>query len=436
MITPDRVPEQILACIERLEASGYESWLVGGAVRDLLLNQTSSDWDVATAAQPAETEAVFEAYRVISIGRAHGTVRVIADDLAVDVTTCRVDGDYLDSRHPEHVTYTSSIREDLSRRDFTINAMAWHPIRGLYDPFGGQDDLIRQTIKAVGNASARLQEDALRIMRALRFSAVLGFSLDEPLRAAIFKHGHLLQKLPAERLGMEWSQLLFGSCAAVIVSRFMPVLQLALPETPNARPFAAWRALSKLQNADVLRHVAFAAAMALDRSWLNTLPLNQPDRQRAMALYALLTSRDLPPVSADTMEWRWLAARVGVEVVSDFLKLQKSLTDAEEPWLFLEEAAETWKKSGFLTVRDLAVNGHKLRIAGVRPRHIGQMQKRLFLAVADGSTANNEAALLETVKLWYNLKDFPATGYADSPAHTQLTGDGGKNGQRNEKTDY
>ena len=172
------IPNDVLTILEKLEHNGYEAYVVGGCVRDTLLNKAVHDWDVTTSALPHEVQTVFKDDITIETGIQHGTVTVITEGHPVEITTFRIDGTYSDSRRPERVTFTSSLTQDLARRDFTINAMAYHPAKGLIDPFGGKHDLQQKTIRCVGNARSRFEEDALRILRALRFSSTLNFQVN------------------------------------------------------------------------------------------------------------------------------------------------------------------------------------------------------------------------------------------------------------------
>ena len=168
------IPSKVETIIHTLEAAGFEAYAVGGCVRDALLGRTPNDWDITTSATPEQVKALF--HRTVDTGIAHGTVTVLLDKDGFEVTTYRVDGEYEDGRHPKEVTFTASLEEDLKRRDFTINAMAYNPKKGLVDLFGGQEDLEKKVIRCVGDPLERFTEDALRIMRAVRFSAQLGFS--------------------------------------------------------------------------------------------------------------------------------------------------------------------------------------------------------------------------------------------------------------------
>ena len=197
--------------IALLEQHGYEAYIVGGCVRDSLMGKRPSDWDICTSARAEEMLALFEDKRVIPTGIQHGTLTILAEDGAYEVTTFRIDGEYLDHRHPKSVAFTRELAEDLSRRDFTINAMAWHPERGLIDLFGGVEDLRDRLVRAVGDPVQRFNEDGLRMLRMVRFATVLDFDYDPATYDAVRKQGHLLQYISKERIQVELNKILLAA---------------------------------------------------------------------------------------------------------------------------------------------------------------------------------------------------------------------------------
>lgn len=203
-----QIPEQVAFIINRLEMHGYEAYAVGGCVRDALLGRVPHDWDITTSARPEQVKAVFK--RTIDTGIQHGTVTVMEDHIGFEVTTYRIDGEYEDGRHPKEVQFTPDLREDLRRRDFTINAMAYSPKTGIVDLFGGREDLKNGIIRCVGSAGERFNEDALRIMRAVRFAAQLGFSIEKKTCEAVKMLAPNLKKISAERIQAELSKLLLS----------------------------------------------------------------------------------------------------------------------------------------------------------------------------------------------------------------------------------
>lgn len=210
-----RLPSYVKNCIERLEGAGYSAYAVGGAVRDGMLGLEPSDWDVTTSATPDEILCVFEDRRTIPTGIKHGTVTVLfenGDQLSpIEVTTFRIDGEYKDSRHPESVIFSRELKDDLSRRDFTVNAMAYCESAGIVDEFDGIGDLQKRVIRAVGDPEKRFSEDALRILRAFRFAAQLGFEIEEKTLNGAALCSHLLKNVVRERIGVEFKKLLSSS---------------------------------------------------------------------------------------------------------------------------------------------------------------------------------------------------------------------------------
>ena len=200
------MPDEVLEIIRRLEAAGFEAYAVGGCVRDSLLGREPDDWDITTSARPEQVKDVFT--RTVDTGIQHGTVTVLLHGKGFEVTTYRIDGKYLDGRHPESVEFAGNLEEDLKRRDFTINAMAYHPDRGLVDLYGGRKDLENGLIRAVGDPEKRFGEDALRMLRAIRFSGQLGFKLEDATRDAIKDMAPNLKKVSAERIRVELEKLL------------------------------------------------------------------------------------------------------------------------------------------------------------------------------------------------------------------------------------
>lgn len=222
------LPETVKEIIARLNARGHEAYAVGGCVRDSVMGVEPEDWDVTTSATPGEVKACFE--RVVETGAAHGTVTVNYGGMPVEVTTFRVDGAYSDSRHPDSVTFTRRLEDDLARRDFTINAMAFHPRSGIVDPFGGQGDIRRKCVRCVGDAHMRFEEDALRILRALRFASALGFTLDAGTAEALRLRRGSLTHIAAERVQSELNKLLCGKAVRPVMEAYAGVIGVVLPE--------------------------------------------------------------------------------------------------------------------------------------------------------------------------------------------------------------
>lgn len=235
------IPEKAQFIIRTITEAGFEAYVVGGCVRDSILGRKPEDWDITTSARPEQVKALFP--RTIDTGIQHGTVTVMLDKEGFEVTTYRIDGKYEDSRHPKEVTFTPSLKEDLRRRDFTINAMAYNEETGLVDIFGGLEDIEKKTIRCVGDANARFREDALRIMRAVRFSAQLGYTIEEETRTAIKDLAATLEAISAERIQVELVKLLVSPHPDYLRDAYeLGITKVILPEfdvcmnTPQKHP--------------------------------------------------------------------------------------------------------------------------------------------------------------------------------------------------------
>ena len=229
-------PRQVLSLLDRLESAGFEAWVVGGCVRDSLLGKVPFDWDVTTSARPEETAACLEGERLLQTGAAHGTVALIPQEgRPIEITTFRADGTYTDSRHPDSVTFSRRLEDDLSRRDFTINAMAYHPGRGLVDLFGGRRDLEAALLRCVGDPARRFSEDALRILRCLRFASQLEFSIEPATGTALAEARGLLSVISQERVREELTKLLCGPGAASVLREYSQAVFAVLPELASMK---------------------------------------------------------------------------------------------------------------------------------------------------------------------------------------------------------
>lgn len=224
------MPKNVDTAINLLQSAGFEAYAVGGCVRDSLLGKTPNDWDITTSAKPEDMKSVFADFHCIDTGIKHGTVTVVIDGEPLEITTFRLDGEYEDNRHPKSVTFTSNLGADLGRRDFTVNAMAYSKKTGTVDLFGGQNDLKNKIIRCVGDPDRRFNEDALRILRALRFASALDFEIEEKTAQSLLKNRALLGNISEERIAKELLKLVCGKGAKRILTDFAPVLFEILPE--------------------------------------------------------------------------------------------------------------------------------------------------------------------------------------------------------------
>ena len=256
--------------IERLRQSGYPCYAVGGCVRDSLMGREPHDWDFTTPALPDEIERIFADCRTVNFGKQFGTIAVVLDGEQYEITTYRIDGDYTDSRHPDAVSFSSSLTDDLARRDFTINAMAYNEEEGLIDPFGGQQDLGYGVIRCVGKASTRFAEDALRILRALRFASTLGFSIEPSTSDAILSGRRMLTEISPERIRDELMKLLCGDKADFVLRRYRSVIAVFIPELLGTFDFEQ---NNPHHNRDVYRHSVAAVKNIAPDPLLRTVML-------------------------------------------------------------------------------------------------------------------------------------------------------------------
>lgn len=233
-----KLPNNVDKILNMLNNAGYEAFAVGGCVRDAMLGIEPNDWDITTSAQPAEIKEVFSSCRTIDIGEAHGTIGVLIDDVVYEITTYRIDGDYADKRHPDSVSFAKTIEEDLSRRDFTVNAMAYNNEKGIVDPFNGQADLKYKALRCVGDPDTRFNEDALRILRGLRFASVYNFGIESKTAASIIRNRLLLNDISEERIASEFNKLLCGDNVKYILSRYKDVFSVFFPEIVSTFDFA------------------------------------------------------------------------------------------------------------------------------------------------------------------------------------------------------
>lgn len=248
-----KIPDEVRGIISAFEENGFEAYAVGGCVRDALLGRNPGDYDIASSALPEETKRIFAGEKIIGTGIKHGTLTLFRNGKPFEITTFRVESEYRDHRRPEKVAFTKSLREDLSRRDFTVNAMAFSERTGIIDPFGGAEDLEKGIIRAVGEPEKRFGEDALRIMRALRFAAVLGFEIEEKTAEAAFGKKELLRDISRERISAELSKLLCGKDAGRILLENPEIFSVFIPEI---LPLRGFNQRHFRHDRDVLGHIA------------------------------------------------------------------------------------------------------------------------------------------------------------------------------------
>lgn len=435
------MPENANKIIHTLQKAGYEAYIVGGCVRDAVLNKVPDDWDITTSAKPGEVKALFA--RTIDTGIQHGTVTVMFGKEGYEVTTYRVDGKYEDHRRPNSVTFTSSLIEDMKRRDFTINAMAYNDDEGIVDHFHGVEDLEAHIIRCVGEPSDRFDEDALRILRALRFSAQLGFEIDEATKEAIRNQAKYLADISAERIQVELTKLLMSDHPERMITAYeLGVTKIILPEfdammeTPQNNKHHSFnvgehtiRVIQEvpknktLRWAALLHDVAKPATHTNDGQWdhfyghnevgmdmaesvLKRLKFDNAtiDRVKRLVYWHDYGMGELPKLKS----FRRALNKMGTDLFEDYAYIKyadimaQSDYHREDKLKTLETLKDYYKeildKQQCVTIRELAVSGKDLIELGVEPGpKMGEMLSRLLDKVLDDPELNKRKTLLEIV---------------------------------------
>ena len=387
------LPNDIRFIIKRLASHGFRADVVGGCVRDFLLGKEPNDYDLTTDATPDEMRAVFSDSRTVDTGIKHGTLTVIIDKTPYEITTYRNDGEYTDNRHPDKVTFTRALSEDLSRRDFTVNAMCYNESDGFTDLFGGTCDLEKKTVRAVGEPKKRFTEDALRILRALRFASTLGFSIEDKTAAAIRETKHLLSKVSAERIFTEWNKLIAGVGAYSVISENRDVIEVFIPSLrgavlPDEKSFT--------EASPEIRELSIFALTNPDTAgedYLSAMRMLKSDNKRRDFGFSVLMALN-EKTDTDT-DLRLLLVKVGREVAEGVLNLKTALGRAEKK--DVERLAELLNAGACYRLSDLKINGNDLSSLGIKGKDIGSTLNALLYGIAEGKIINEREELLSAV---------------------------------------
>ena len=432
------LPKQVNQIIHRLQEQGFDAYAVGGCVRDCLLGRPPKDWDITTSAPPQSIKKLFG--HTIDTGIQHGTVTVMVDHVGYEVTTYRIDGEYEDARHPKNVVFTGNLLEDLKRRDFTINAMAYNDEKGLVDAFGGEEDLQKGVIRCVGRPHDRFGEDALRMLRALRFSAQLGFSIDGETRQGITDLAENLGKVSAERIQMELVKLLTSDHPEVMrdvyqlgLSKvFLPEFDRMMETLQNNKHHmysVGEHTLAALQNipADkvlrlsaLLHDVAKPVCRTVDEEGQDHFK-GHPEEGEKMAgqiLKRLKFDNETTDRVCRMVRWhddrpkmternvRRAVHRIGAENMPDLFAIKRadtlaqSMYERQEKLDYIEEFEKLFQQivaeSQCVQKKDLAVNGRDLIALGMKPgKQLGAVLDALFEKVLDEPELNTREQLLK-----------------------------------------
>ena len=385
------LPDDVRFIIDRMNSHGYAAHVVGGSVRDSFIGRELGDFDITTNALPEQTKAVFADYKTVDTGIKHGTVTLVVHGVPYEITTYRVDGDYKDNRHPDSVSFTASLEEDLKRRDFTVNAMAYDPCSGLIDLFGGCDDADNRLIRAVGDPYLRFDEDALRILRALRFASVLGFDIEDKTAEAARALSMHLESISKERIYTELKKLISGTAALKIIGEYRDVLSVALggfeiEKLPAGERFDA---------ADYLTRLASLIWMNSDDPVCEAeciLGMLKTDKLTRTYITSVFKAYDSVSFASEHAALCALA-NYGKESVEGALRLgilTERFADSDA------QALASAISSGVpYMISQLDVRGTDLFAIGISGEKIGQMLKSLLFAVIDGKVENQNSLLVD-----------------------------------------
>jgi len=433
------LPDYVTACLNKLEAAGFAAYAVGGCVRDMYLGRQPHDYDLCTSALPEQTEAVFRDSRLVLAGKKHGTIAVVTGNDVVEITTFRTEGEYKDNRHPDWVAYVGNIEQDLARRDFTVNAMAWSPLRGFADPFGGREDLERGILRAVGDPYARFREDSLRILRGVRFAVRYGLHVAEETEKAMFSLTPLMENLARERVFAELCALL-PAVRAEDLQRFAPVIFAVIPELAPAMGFDQ---CSPHHAYDLYTHISKVventpndltlrwAALLHDTGKITTFTTDETGRghfyghagagaeiadsvlRRLKAPTALreevtlLIRQHMTKLEPDKRLLRRSLSKLGMDTLRKLLLLQEAdmgskgtgePQEMEQFPVLHSLLSEIEAEKACLSLKDLAVNGSDLMKLGFSGREIGLQLNALLEKVLEEELPNEKEILLQAVK--------------------------------------
>ena len=432
-----QLPEYVQRCVTALEAAGFACYAVGGCVRDALLGLTPHDYDLCTAAKPEQIKAVFAGESMVLAGEKHGTVGIITEKGVVEITTFRTEGGYRDNRHPDWVEFVDDVTGDLARRDFTVNAMAYSPIRGFADPFGGREDLKNRVLRAVGDPAERFREDSLRILRGVRFAVRFELTPETETEKAMQELSFLMENLARERIFDELCKLLPMVNAEDLI-RYAPVLTAVIPELA---PMVGFDQHSPHHAYDVYTHTAHVvegvseelplrwAALLHDTGKISTFKQDETGRgyfyghaqesakmadqilRRLKAPTALrervtfLIDKHMVLFSPEKKTLRRQLSRWGAEPMQQLLQLQKAdfgskgVTGETQPF---DEVAQLIQQiieeNSCLSLKDLAVNGNDLMALGICGKQLGQTLNELLEQVLGEALPNEKEALLAAAK--------------------------------------
>lgn len=416
------IPKIVEQCIEKLNSAGFEGFVVGGCVRDSIIGRVPNDWDVCTSALPNETKMVFKEYKTVDVGIEHGTVAVVFQGESIEITTYRIDGEYKDNRRPEKVKFTSKIEEDLSRRDFTINAMAYNYESGLVDFFNGMKDIEEKTIRCVGNPYKRFNEDALRIMRALRFAAQLNYTIEKCTLEAIEDTVELLSNISAERIAVELNKLvmaenpenmiklLFEMGIFKIIIEFMHNCNLKVDKMNNFTEGCGQIIRNSPQDLSI--RLCIILNYALDvYDLVENLKSDEESYIIEQILRALkydnntikevdiLSRYYYVDIRCEKREIKKILNLIGIDMFKKLIFMKEAMKKNFNKDIYIKTLNSIEEKGECYKIKDLKINGRDLISLGIQNgKIIGEILNALLEMVIENPEMNNRDKLLEAGK--------------------------------------
>lgn len=402
-----KLPESVNLILTRLNDCGYESYVVGGCVRDYIRGAIPHDWDLCTSALPEQVLEVFKDYKIIPTGLQHGTVTIVIDDEQFEVTTFRIDGEYEDNRHPKEVSFTSSLKEDLSRRDFTINAMAYNPYIGLVDYFGGEADIENGIIRCVGNPDDRFNEDALRMMRAVRFATVLNYKIEPQTLESIYKNKELLKNVSIERINSEFMKAIKVSFKEILAD----LIQVVVPELTNCM---LKESVAIIKVSDIPLYTKLALIFNFDKkeeqkAILKRLKFDNKTIKNIQDTYELIFKFKTMDYVCKPKICLKMILNQNEDVAFDVIEGIRCTSYLDPSAIFytfaniLHYYLPVCKKECY-KISQLAVNGNDIASLGIYGKDIGDMLEKLLMAVISDKVNNEYYELMEYSKFLLKIQ--------------------------------
>lgn len=407
------LPRDVQLILAKLEREGYEAYVVGGCVRDTLLDKEPDDWDITTSAKPEEIKKAF--VKTVDTGIKHGTVTVIINGNGYEVTTYRIDGEYKDGRHPSDVKFTRSLRDDLKRRDFTINAIAYNTSNGLKDLFYGRSDLRSRIIRAVGNPEFRFKEDALRMMRAIRFSAQLGFNIDIDTYHAIIRCSHLIKQVSMERIQVELTKTLLSPNPEAVKEyqltglfiEILPELNKILASRESQKVCAL---LKKVPNTIAMKYAALLSPLAADTAKRVLRNLRLDNATINTVTQIIFHSKNDGQIDENDIAVREAIYKHGPRLMENLFVFEAAQIQMKEDVAGLPMRGarnhlktimriyeEILTRGDCVTIKDLDVTGNDLIELGISGKEVGEKLEWLMHIVLENPKLNDKSTLLAMV---------------------------------------